>query len=74
MVTLWGIARSPLIMGGDLMRSPPEIIALLANRAVIEMNSHSKHAHEVLRDEEIGHYVWERLCNQQTTATWRFSV
>eukprot|EP01047_Picozoa_sp_COSAG01_P017452 COSAG01_NODE_924_length_12710_cov_10.895567_16_plen_101_part_00 len=58
LVTLWSIARSPLIMGGDIPRSKPEIIALLANRAVMEMNSHSERAHEVLRDEATGRCVW----------------
>ena len=38
----------------------PEIITLLslANRAVMEMNSHSEHAHEVLRDEASSCCVW----------------
>ena len=58
LVTLWSIARSPLIMGGDLTRSPPEIVALLANQAVMEMNSHSENAHEVLRDDTSGSCVW----------------
>ena len=72
LVTLWSIARSPLIMGGDLTRSPPEIISLLANRAVMEMNSHSESAHEVLRDQASGACVWASTPQNVAAADERY--
>lgn len=41
LMTLWAIARSPLIMGGDLRHLDDRTLALLTNRAVIAVNQHS---------------------------------
>lgn len=41
LMTLWAIARSPLIMGGDLRHLDEKTLALLTNRAVIAVNQHS---------------------------------
>lgn len=41
LMTLWAIARSPLIMGGDLRYLDEKTLALLTNRAVIAVNQHS---------------------------------
>ena len=40
-MTLWSIARSPLIMGGDLRHLDAPTLALLANPEVIAVNQHS---------------------------------
>jgi alpha-galactosidase len=40
-MTLWSIARSPLIMGGDLRRLDAATLALLTNREVIAVNQAS---------------------------------
>ncbi|MDO6412786.1 glycoside hydrolase family 27 protein [Sphingomonas sp. BIUV-7] len=41
LMTLWAIARSPLIMGGDLRHLDEPTLALLTNRAVIAVNQAS---------------------------------
>lgn len=41
LMTLWSIARSPLIMGGDLRHLDAATLALLTNRAVIAVNQAS---------------------------------
>jgi hypothetical protein len=61
LVSLWSIARSPLIMGGELTQSPQEIVALLTNEAVMEMNWHSEQAREVYRNESDGRCAWVSL-------------
>jgi hypothetical protein len=43
LMTLWSIARSPLIMGGDLRHLDAATLALLTNRAVIAVNQASTH-------------------------------
>jgi len=40
-MTLWSIARSPLIMGGDLRHLDEPTLALLTNRAVLAVNQQS---------------------------------
>jgi len=40
-MTLWAIARSPLIMGGDLRRLDAPTLALLTNREVLAVNQSS---------------------------------
>ena len=40
-MTLWAIARSPLIMGGDLRHLDAPTLALLTNREVLAVNQHS---------------------------------
>jgi hypothetical protein len=56
LLALWALARSPLIMGGDLLTSPPEIIALLKNRDLIRVDQHSRDNHQVERD--TAHAIW----------------
>lgn len=41
LMTLWAIARSPLIMGGDLRKLDAATLALLTNREVLAVNQHS---------------------------------
>ena len=41
LMSLWSIARSPLIMGGDLRHLDAATLALLTNREVIAINQHS---------------------------------
>jgi hypothetical protein len=42
LMTLWSIARSPLIMGGDLRHLDPATLALLTNREVLAVNQSSR--------------------------------
>ncbi|QDK31928.1 glycoside hydrolase family 27 protein [Sphingomonas sp. IC081] len=41
LMSLWSIARSPLIMGGDLRGIDDATLALLTNREVLAVNQHS---------------------------------
>jgi hypothetical protein len=54
-MTLWSIARSPLIMGGDLTRLDAFTLALLTNEEVIAVDQHSSGGHRLFnRDDLIG--------------------
>lgn len=50
LLTLWVIARSPLMIGGDLPSSDPATVALLTNRDVLEVHASSTGAREVFRE------------------------
>lgn len=53
LMTLWVIARSPLMMGGDLPTSSPETIALLTNDAVLAVLRDARGSREVLREGDL---------------------
>lgn len=50
LMTLWVMARSPLMMGGDLPTSSPETFALLTGDAVLEVLHASTGNREVFRE------------------------
>ncbi|HVI99985.1 MAG TPA: glycoside hydrolase family 27 protein [Sphingomonas sp.] len=50
MMTLWAIARSPLIMGGDLRALDAATLALLANPEVIAVNQRSEDGRQLFRE------------------------
>ncbi|MBC6994253.1 glycoside hydrolase family 27 protein [Neolewinella lacunae] len=52
MMTLWSIARSPLMMGGDLLSSPKEAIALLQNPEILAVNQHSSDNRQLIKHKE----------------------
>jgi alpha-galactosidase len=56
LMTLWCMARSPLMFGGDLPRSDPRTLELLTNDAVLGVLKASENNREVLR--EGGLVVW----------------
>ena len=56
LMTLWSIARSPLIMGGDLRALDVATLKLLTNREVIEANQRSDSNVQVSNDGE--RVVW----------------
>lgn len=56
LMTLWSIARSPLIMGGDLRALDAPTLALLTNREVIDVNQRSRNNCQVSNDGE--RVVW----------------
>ncbi|MDU0348758.1 glycoside hydrolase family 27 protein [Actinomyces sp. MRS3W] len=55
-VTLWSIARSPLMVGGHLPDSVPETIALLQADAVLAVGERGENCREIIRDQEL--VVW----------------
>lgn len=55
MMSLWSIARSPLIMGGDLRALDADTLALLTNDDVLRVNQRGTTARQVFRtDRHIG--------------------
>ena len=50
LMTLWVIARSPLMIGGDLPSSDPATIALFTNADVLAVHARSSNAREVFRE------------------------
>lgn len=56
MMTLWSIARSPLIMGGDLRALDTATLALLTNDEVLAVDQHSEGGRQLWRTER--HVAW----------------
>ena len=52
-VTLWAIARSPLIIGGNLTLLDPATTALLTNREVLRISQTALHSAEVLHEGDL---------------------
>ncbi|GAB3162005.1 glycoside hydrolase family 27 protein [Myceligenerans halotolerans] len=57
MMTLWCVARSPLMIGGHLPESPPDSVRLFQNRELIDVLQLSSGNRELIRDNDI--VVWE---------------
>ncbi len=55
-MTLWTIARSPLIFGGDLPKNDAWTLSLLTNEEVIEVNQKGSKQHELSDDN--GLVIW----------------
>lgn len=55
-MTLWSIARSPLMMGGNLLEPDDWTRSLLTNEEVIAVDQHSKENRQALRDGDL--VVW----------------
>jgi hypothetical protein len=55
-MTLWGIARSPLIMGGDLRHLDAKTLALLTNPEVLAVNQRSRDNRPL--HAEAGTHIW----------------
>ncbi|MEZ0217054.1 MAG: glycoside hydrolase family 27 protein [Rariglobus sp.] len=49
MMTLWSIARSPLILGADLTKLDDTTLALLTNKEVLAVNQHSAANRQLFR-------------------------
>ncbi len=56
LLTLWSIARSPLLFGGNLTQLDDWTLSLLTNREVIEVDQHSSGNHPVLTRRDV--IVW----------------
>lgn len=54
MMTLWGIFKSPLFMGGNMPENDEWTYSLLTNEAYLKMHSTCKNAHQHLRKEKNG--------------------
>ncbi len=59
MMTLWCIARSPLMIGADLLSSPDSTFLLLTNDEVLYVDQNSRNNTQVIRTKgENEHVVW----------------
>lgn len=56
-MTLWSIARSPLMHGGDLTKTDPFTLSLLTNDAVLAVNQHSTNNRQLFRTDD-GLIAW----------------
>ena len=52
-ITLWAIARSPLIIGANLTLLDPATLALLTNRVVLSISQTALHSAEVLHEGDL---------------------
>ncbi|MGP9536362.1 glycoside hydrolase family 27 protein [Brachybacterium sp. AOP43-C2-M15] len=53
LMTLWVIARSPLMVGGDLPGSDPATIALLQNAGVLAVHAGATSSREIFREDPL---------------------
>jgi hypothetical protein len=60
LMSLWSIARSPLIIGNDLTQNDSFTLTLLTNKEIIEVNQKGTQQKQVSNRE--GFVVWESLC------------
>ena len=67
MMTLWCMARSPLMLGCDLPSSPPETLELLTNTDLLDVLKASRNNRELLRNGQL--VVWAA---ESTTTADRF--
>jgi alpha-galactosidase len=51
LLTLWSMARSPLIMGGELLTTPQWVISLLQNKEVLAVDQGSSENRQVYRND-----------------------
>jgi alpha-galactosidase len=56
LMSLWAIARSPLMYGGDLPSNDAFSLSLMTNEEVLEANQNGSNSHQVFRDSD--HIAW----------------
>ncbi|MFC9769794.1 MULTISPECIES: glycoside hydrolase family 27 protein [unclassified Pseudarthrobacter] len=69
MLSLWCIARSPLMIGCDLPSSPPETLDLLTNTDLLAAHRTGSNSRELLRDGDL--VVWAA---ESTTSEDRYAA
>ena len=57
LVTLWAIARSPLMMGGDLTRLDDSTLSLLVNDEVLSVDQHSEENRQLFNQDGLVAWV-----------------
>ncbi|MCW1924532.1 glycoside hydrolase family 27 protein [Luteolibacter arcticus] len=60
LMSLWAIARSPLIHGGDMTQMDPFTLSLLTNDEVLAVNQHSTHNRQLFRNGDLVAWVADR--------------
>lgn len=71
-ITLWSIARSPLILGANLTMLDDETLRLITNRDVIRVNQTATGSREVLRKGQL--VVWTADLPSRQTALAVFNL
>ena len=56
LMSLWSIAKSPLMMGGDLLTTPESTMKFLKNEEILYVNQHSVDNRQVIKND--GQGVW----------------
>ncbi|EWH09796.1 hypothetical protein DS2_10933 [Catenovulum agarivorans DS-2] len=65
LISLWCMARSPLMIGADLPSTDAETIKLLTNQAVIDINQHS-HSNKLVKSDN-GVDIWFAKSSKTTS-------
>jgi len=60
MMSLWAIARSPLIHGGDMTQMDPFTLSLLTNDEVLAVNQYSTHNRQLFRSGDLVAWVADK--------------
>jgi hypothetical protein len=58
LMTLWSIARSPLIMGGNMPKNDEFTLSLMTNDEVIAVNQRSTNNKQVMASQNNTHFAW----------------
>ena len=66
LMTLWAIARSPLMFGGDLPSNDEATLALITNDEVLQVNQHARNSRPVLRSVEQEAWLSETPSGKET--------
>ena len=70
LMTLWSMARSPLVAGTNLTRMDPATEALYTNPEVIAVDQHSRENRELSRSGSL--VVWTAVPESGRDVMWRF--
>jgi alpha-galactosidase len=60
LMSLWAIARSPLIHGGDMTQMDPFTLSLLTNDEVLAVNQQSTHNRQLIRNGDLVAWVADK--------------
>lgn len=71
-MTLWCIAQSPLMFGGDLLQLDPWTLSLLTNPEVLAVNQHGRRPREFSRDCTERGVVW--ISEQPKSKGWAMGI
>lgn len=65
MLTLWCIIRSPLMIGGDMVKNDEFTLSLITNEKILDMCRQSRSAHQLFRRKVEGNeiIVWSAFCH-----------
>lgn len=64
--SLWAIAKSPLMMGGDMTASSPATIEILKNKEIIDVNQLGVNARQLMRNEKMAIWTSENPISKST--------